>query len=114
MLAMLGVGLYFFNKNKTAEDFYVSGRNMSSWHIGLSVVATDVGGGFSIGLGGLGFTMGISGSWMLFTGLLGAWLSAVFLIPKVSQLGHKYKFFTFPQIFGHFYILSLNKNSRPN
>jgi hypothetical protein len=42
--------------------------------------------------------MGISGSWMLFTGLLGAWLSAVFLIPKVSELGHKYKFFTFPQI----------------
>ena len=103
MLAMLGVGVYFFNKNKTAEDFYVSGRNMSSWHIGLSVVATDVGGGFSIGLGGLGFTMGISGSWMLFTGLLGAWLSAVFLIPKVSALGHKYKFFTFPQIFDHFY-----------
>jgi Na+/pantothenate symporter len=49
---------HFFKKNKTAEDFYVSGRNMSSWHIGLSVVATDVGGGFSIGLGGLGFTMG--------------------------------------------------------
>ncbi|WP_026708074.1 sodium:solute symporter family protein [Flavobacterium frigidarium] len=103
MLAMLGVGVYFFNKNKTAEDFYVSGRNMSSWHIGLSVVATDVGGGFSIGLGGLGFTMGISGSWMLFTGLLGAWLSAVFLIPKISHLGHKHKFFTFPQIFNHFY-----------
>ncbi|RTY99483.1 sodium:solute symporter family protein [Flavobacterium sp. RSP49] len=103
MLVMLGVGVYFFNKNKTAEDFYVSGRNMNSWHIGLSVVATDVGGGFSIGLGGLGFTMGISGSWMLFTGLLGAWLSAVFLIPKVSALGHKYKFFTFPQIFDHFY-----------
>jgi SSS family solute:Na+ symporter len=76
---------------------------MSSWHIGLSVVATDVGGGFSIGLGGLGFTMGISGSWMLFTGLIGAWLSAVFLIPKVSQLGHQYKFFTFPQILNHFY-----------
>lgn len=103
MLAMLGIGLYFFNKNKTAEDFYVSGRNMGSWHIGLSVVATDVGGGFSIGLGGLGFTMGISGSWMLFTGVLGAWLSAVFLIPKVSELGHKHKFFTFPQIFNHFY-----------
>jgi SSS family solute:Na+ symporter len=53
-----------FQQNKTAEDFYVSGRNMSSWHIGLSVVATDVW-WFSIGLGGLGFTMGLSGSWML-------------------------------------------------
>jgi SSS family solute:Na+ symporter len=103
MVAMLGVGFYFYKKNTSSEDFYVSGRNMSSWHIGLSVVATDVGGGFSIGLGGLGFTMGISGSWMLFTGLIGAWLSAVFLIPKVSKLGHQYKFFTFPQIFNHFY-----------
>lgn len=103
MLAMLGIGFYFYKKNKSSEDFYVSGRNMNSWHIGLSVVATDVGGGFSIGLGGLGFTMGISGSWMLFTGLLGAWLSAVFLIPKISKLGHQHKFFTFPQIFNYFY-----------
>jgi SSS family solute:Na+ symporter len=103
MLAMLGIGFYFYRKNSSSEDFYVSGRSMSSWHIGLSVVATDVGGGFSIGLGGLGFTMGLSGSWMLFTGLIGAWLSAVLLIPKVSQLGHQHKFFTFPQIFSHFY-----------
>jgi SSS family solute:Na+ symporter len=35
---------------------------------------------------------------MLFTGLLGAWLSAVFLIPKVSELGHKYKFLLSPNI----------------
>jgi solute:Na+ symporter, SSS family len=103
MLAMLGIGYYFMMRNKTTEDYFVSGRNMKSWHVGLSVVATDVGGGFSIGLGGLGFAMGISGSWMLFTGLIGAWLSAVFLIPKVSNLGQTKKFFTFPQIFGHFY-----------
>lgn len=45
-LAMLRVGVYFFNKNKTVEDFYVNGRNLSSWHIKLSVVATDVGGRF--------------------------------------------------------------------
>ncbi len=103
MIAMLGVGIYFFRQNKNSDDYFVSGRNMKSWHIGLSVVATDVGGGFSIGLGGLGFTMGLSGSWMLFTGLLGAWLSAVFLIPKVSKLGFANKFTTFPQLFGHFY-----------
>ena len=77
---------------------------MSSGHIGLSVVATDVGGGFSIGLGGLGFAIGISGSWMLFTGLIGAWLSAYFLIPKVFKLGSKHKLFTFPEIFITFSI----------
>ncbi|HRW75674.1 MAG TPA: hypothetical protein P5563_07200, partial [Saprospiraceae bacterium] len=75
LLAMIGIGTYFYRRNKDHDDYYVGGRNMNSWHIGLSVVATDVGGGFSIGLGGLGFLMGISGSWMLFTGLIGAWLS---------------------------------------
>jgi solute:Na+ symporter, SSS family len=103
MVAMLGVGMYFYRSNKTKDDYYVGGRNIGSWHIGLSVVATDVGGGFSIGLGGLGFTMGLSGSWMLFTGLIGAWLASVFLIPKVFALGKKINLFTFPQIFEHFY-----------
>lgn len=70
---------------------------MNSLHIGLSVVATDVGGGFSIGLGGLGFVMGLSGSWLLFTGLLGAWLSGVLLIPKVSQMARRKRFLSFPQ-----------------
>jgi SSS family solute:Na+ symporter len=103
MLVLLGVGFYFLHKNKNAEDYFVSGRNMTRWHIGLSVVATDVGGGFSIGLGGLGFLMGLSGSWMLFTGLIGAWLSAVILIPKIHPLGKDIKLFTFPQVFGHFF-----------
>lgn len=97
LLAMLGVGVYFLKSNKNTEDYYVGGRKMSSWHIGLSVVATDVGGGFSIGLGGLGFTMGLSGSWLLFTGLLGAWLSGVLLIPKISGLARRKGFLSFPQ-----------------
>jgi SSS family solute:Na+ symporter len=103
MIVMLGVGYFFLRRNKNADDYYVGGRQMGSLHVGLSVVATDVGGGFSIGLGGLGFIMGIAGSWMLFTGLIGAWLSAVVLIPKVSKLSKKINLFTFPQIFEKYY-----------
>lgn len=103
MMVMLGVGFFFLRKNKNSEDYYVGGRGMGPVHVGLSVVATDVGGGFSIGLGGLGFTMGISGSWMLFTGLIGAWMAAVFLIPAVSGLAQRKKLLTFPQLFQHFY-----------
>jgi SSS family solute:Na+ symporter len=102
-MAMLGIGFFFLRKNKNAEDYYVGGRQMGSFHVGLSVVATDVGGGFSIGLGGLGFIMGISGSWMLFTGLLGAWLSAVLLIPRITRISGEIDLFTFPQVFKYFY-----------
>lgn len=103
MIVMLGIGFFFLKRNEGADDYYVGGRNMSSLHVGLSVVATDVGGGFSIGLGGLGFTMGLSGSWMLFTGLLGAWLAAVFLIPKVKGNRVFDKAYTFPEVFKHYF-----------
>src|SRR6056297_415688 len=103
VIGLLAFGTYFFRKNKAGDDYYVGGRRMGSVHIGLSVVATDVGGGFSIGLGGLGFVMGIAGSWMLFTGLIGAWLAAVFLIPKVKQNVFFDTAYTFPQLFEHYY-----------
>ncbi|MCF8224337.1 MAG: sodium:solute symporter family protein [Bacteroidales bacterium] len=103
LTVILWVGFHFYRKNKDIDEYYVGGRNLSSLHIGLSVVATDVGGGFSIGLGGLGFVMGVSGSWLLFTGLVGAWLSGVFLIPLVSSLAKKQNFYSFPQFLGHIF-----------
>jgi SSS family solute:Na+ symporter len=103
MLAMLGVGFYFLRKNRDTDDYFAGGRQISSLHIGLSVVATDVGGGFSIGLGGLGFVMGLSGSWLLFTGLIGAWMAGVLLIPKVFRMAGHRRFLSFPQFLGSFY-----------
>lgn len=100
---MVGVGLYFYVKNQSVDDYFVGGRNIGSVHVGMSVVATDVGGGFSIGLGGLGFAMGLSGSWMLFTGLVGAWLSAVWLIPRVFKLTAIKTLYSMPQLFKHYY-----------
>ncbi|HNP08369.1 MAG TPA: sodium:solute symporter family protein [Cyclobacteriaceae bacterium] len=95
-LGVLGVGIYFFFKNENHEDYFVGGRSISSFHVGLSIVATDVGGGFSIGLGGLGFVMGLSGSWLLFTGLVGAWLAAVFTVPKLKKLDMTSGYLTYP------------------
>ena len=45
LIAMVGVGLYFYLKNQSVDDYFVGGRNIGSLHIGMSVVATDVGGG---------------------------------------------------------------------
>lgn len=40
--------------------------------------------------------MGLSGSWLLFTGLVGAWLSAVFLIPRIKHIDRRKGFMTYP------------------
>ncbi|MFP4465549.1 MAG: sodium:solute symporter [Candidatus Goldiibacteriota bacterium] len=94
MAGVMGVGLYHFKKNKNNEDYYVGSRSMKASHVGLSIAATDVGGGFSIGLGGLGFLMGLSGTWLLFTGLVGAWLAAVLIIPRIKKIDAD--MFTYP------------------
>ncbi|MDK2970942.1 MAG: solute:Na+ symporter, family [Candidatus Sumerlaeota bacterium] len=96
MAVVLGIGFYFFLKNESGEDYYVGGRSIPAHHVGVSIVATDVGGGFSIGLGGVGFVMGLAGSWLLFTGLVGAWLSAVFLIPRIKAIDTEHKMMTYP------------------
>jgi len=96
MVGILAVGFYHFRRNRDSEDYYVGGRSMGAFHVGLSIVATDVGGGFSIGLGGLGFLMGLSGSWLLFTGLIGAWFTAVFIIPRIKMLDKEHGMTTYP------------------
>ena len=103
MVGVLGIGFYHFLKNKSTEDYYVGSRSIKASHVGLSIVATDVGGGFSIGLGGVGFMMGLAGSWLLFTGLVGAWLTAVFIIPKIKRIDAKHKFLTYPDFLRHRY-----------
>ena len=103
MVGVIAVGYYFYRRNRTIEDYYVGGRNVSAHHVGLSVVATDVGGGFSIGLGGVGFAMGIAGSWLLFTGLVGAWLSAVFIIPRIKRVDRRLGMLTYPDFLRHAY-----------
>lgn len=96
MTGLLAIGYYHFRRNRCADDYYVGGRHIPPTVLGLSIVATDVGGGFSIGLGGVGFVMGLSGSWLLFTGLVGAWLSAIFIIPRIKQVDAKHNMLTYP------------------
>ncbi len=103
MATVLAIGIYHFRKNKDTEDYYVGSRSVKAHHVGLSIVATDVGGGFSIGLGGVGFAMGLAGSWLLFTGLVGAWLSAVFIIPRIKRIDAKLGMMTYPDFLRHRY-----------
>ncbi len=101
MALVMGIGVYFLIRQTRPDEYFVGDRKMGATTVGISVVATDVGGGFSIGLGALGFLMGLSGSWLLFTGLIGAWSAAVLLIPRVKDLGARKGWMTFPDFLAH-------------
>ena len=42
LAGMLGIGFYFMRKNQSADDYFVGGRKMGSFHIGLSVVVSGM------------------------------------------------------------------------
>ncbi|MCJ7814484.1 MAG: hypothetical protein MUP31_00395, partial [Xanthomonadales bacterium] len=67
-LALLWVGVHVARSQKRrgeAESFMAADRDMSLFQTTATTAATDIGGGFSIAMGGLGFTLGISGSWLI-------------------------------------------------
>ncbi|MDI3547522.1 MAG: solute:Na+ symporter, family [Halanaerobiales bacterium] len=83
-----------------AESFLAADRNMNLLQTTGSAAATDLGGGFSIAMGGLGFTLGISGSWLIAVSGLSAVFASFLLVPKVKKWADDVKGFTTGDIFG--------------
>ncbi|ANO52071.1 sodium:solute symporter family protein [Woeseia oceani] len=68
-----------------AESFLAADRNMNLLQSTSTTAATDLGGGFSIAMGGLGFTLGISGSWLIAISGLSVVMVSFLMVPKVKR-----------------------------
>jgi SSS family solute:Na+ symporter len=74
-LISLGIGLYYRRKaTKSVSDFFVSGRNVTWWLAGTSMVATTFAADTPLAVTGLVARNGIAGNWiwwsMAFSGML--------------------------------------------
>ncbi|MCB1844449.1 MAG: hypothetical protein KDI09_15920, partial [Halioglobus sp.] len=68
-----------------SESFLAADRNMNLLQSTATTAATDLGGGFSIAMGGLGFTLGISGSWLIAISGLSVVMVSFLMVPKVKR-----------------------------
>jgi SSS family solute:Na+ symporter len=82
-----------------SESFLAAGRNMNLVQTTATTAATDLGGGFSIAMGGLGFTLGISGSWLIAVSGLSIVLVSFLMVPKVKRWADKVKGLTTGDLF---------------
>lgn len=58
-LAMIGIGFYQRRHVRSSEDYFLSGKKLSFWLIGMSIVATDIGAVEFVGLAGQAYRFGI-------------------------------------------------------
>ncbi|MCB9235849.1 MAG: solute:sodium symporter family transporter [Bacteroidia bacterium] len=87
MLLVIGVSLWAGRKEETSEDYFLAGRKLSWWLIGLSLIASNISSEHFIGMSGQGFGLGLaiaSYEWMAAITLI---IVALFFLPRFLKAG---------------------------
>lgn len=101
-MSLVWLGLHVARSHKKhgeSESFMAADRNMNLFQTTATTAATDIGGGFSIAMGGLGFTLGISGSWLIAISGLSIILASFLMVPKVKRWADRVKGLTTGDLF---------------
>ncbi len=101
-VVLIWIGLSVARKERgsgESESFLAADRNMNLVQTTASTAATDLGGGFSIAMGGLGFTLGISGSWLIAISGLSVVMVSFLMVPKVKRWADRVKGLTTGDLF---------------
>lgn len=85
---VIGVSLYAGRKEETEEDYFLAGRGLTWWLIGLSLIASNISSEHFVGMSGKGFgRVGLaiaSYEWMAAVTLV---IVAVFFLPRFLRAG---------------------------
>ena len=112
ILDLVAIGVYFVillwigvrvaraeRGKEQSESFLAADRDMNPVQTTATTAATDLGGGFSIAMGGLGFTLGISGSWLIAISGLSVVMVSFLMVPKVKRWADRVRGLTTGDLF---------------
>ena len=86
-LTMCGLSLWAVRRGGGVDSFFVNDRRSSAFGVGMSIVASCVGGSATLGMAGLAWQVGTPAFWWLGSGAAGLVLLSVFLARKVRETG---------------------------
>ena len=96
---VIAVSLWASRGQKTTEDYFLAGRNLSWWLIGFSLIASNISTEHFVGMAGQGYDLGLaiaSYEWMAAVTLV---LVGLWFVPKFLRLG----IYTMPEYLEHRY-----------
>jgi sodium/proline symporter len=93
------VGIYFYKKTTSIEDYLLGGRNMGSWVTALSAQASDMSGWLLMGLPGAIYLSGVNQSWIAIGLFIGTWLNWVLVAPRLRIYTEKTQALTLSTFF---------------
>ena len=103
MAMMIGIGVYFGNKNKTSEDYFLGGRTLGPWVTAMSAEASDMSSWLLMGLPGLAYLSGFcDAGWTAIGLIIGTYLNWKIVAKKLRTYSYVCKnSFTLPDFFSN-------------
>jgi SSS family solute:Na+ symporter len=94
------IGAYYSKYVKNASDFFVAGRALPFWAIGMSIIVSDIGASDFVFVGGATYTYGVSAANFDWMGSMPAMIIAAFIfMPYYWRAG----VYTIPEFLGRRY-----------
>lgn len=88
ILLMVGIGMYFSNKNENMSDYILGGRSLNVWVASLSAQASDMSGWLLTGLPGLAYLSAMGSQEAIWTALglaIGTYLNWLLVAKRLRQ-----------------------------
>ncbi len=82
---MIGIGMYFYGKNRTTTEYFLGGRKLGSWVTSMSAQASDMSGWLLMGLPGAAYLSGLSAAWIAIGLAVGTYLNWRFVAKPLRQ-----------------------------
>ena len=84
VLGVVGIGTYYGKYVKSAKDFFLAGRALPFWAIGMSIVVSDIGASDFVFVGGATYTYGVSAANFDWIGSMPAMVIAAFIFMPIT------------------------------
>ena len=101
---VVGISLYASRKEDNSEDYFLAGRRLTWWLIGISLIASNISSEHFVGMSGQGFSLGLaiaSFEWMAALALV---VVGLVLLPRFLRSG----IYTLPEFLEYRY----NRNAK--
>ena len=99
LVFLMGIGVYFYKKTASLEDYLIGGRAMGSWVTALSAQASDMSGWLLMGLPGAVYLGGVSQAWIAVGLFIGTVLNWKYVAARLRVYTEKTDSMTLPSFF---------------
>ena len=87
LVLVVAVSLYASRKEETSEDYFLAGRSLPWWLIGVSLVASNISSEHFVGMAGDGFRIGLAIACFEWVAAIALVLVALYLLPLFLRCG---------------------------